>query len=255
MCAKAPKYIEVYSKIRQAILTGEFPAGSFLPTENELMELYDVSKTTVRHAVKLLRERDLVEVRQGSGTKVLPVEQQTVIHSKYHNPGSSTNVVIHYTTHGKGEVNNTKAVIDLVPADETAAAALEIPAGSMVYRLQRLQLIDGTVFGYMVNYIPQSLAPDLNTRGELLTDLYGFLFRNYGIHVTEIRETVDARVAGFMEAQYLQVDINTPLVLLRRIASGNASPVEYCETTVRPDIFHMTVTVDRPGTADSQPYL
>ena len=58
-----------------------------------------------------------------------------------------------------------------------------------------------------------------------------------------------------MEAQYLQVDINTPLVLLRRIAAGDTAPVEYCETTVRPDIFHMTVTVDKPGTADSQPYL
>ena len=69
MTGKAPKYIELYDRIRKDIENGTYPPDSFLPTENELLELYQVSKTTIRHAVRLLREENLVEVRQGFGTQ------------------------------------------------------------------------------------------------------------------------------------------------------------------------------------------
>ena len=259
MCAKMPKYVELYSQLRQAIVHGEYPVGSFLPTENELVEQYNVSKTTIRHAVKLLKDHDLVEVRQGSGTKILPMEQEAVTGKKYSIPDSDTMVAVQYITSGAGEVNNTKATIDRIPASESVARALKVAPGSMVYRLQRLQLVDGTVFGYMVNYLSEESAPDLLAKGELLTDLYGHLFRNYGTRVDDIEETVDAMTAGFMEAQYLQVETGTPLLILRRIARGIANgkkgPVEYCETTVRPDVFRMTVKITSNEDSSVEPFL
>lgn len=39
--------------------------------ENELMEIYGVSRTTIRNAVNLLRDEHIVEVHQGRGTRVL----------------------------------------------------------------------------------------------------------------------------------------------------------------------------------------
>lgn len=246
MSAKMPKYIELYSKLRHSILDGEFPVDSFLPTENELMDRYQVSKTTIRHAVKLLKEHNMVEVRQGSGTKILPLEQELVAGTKYQTPGASTSVLIRYNTKGSGEVHNTRAVIDTVPADGMIAEALEIPPETMVYRLQRLQLVDGAAYGYMVNYITLNMAPDLPSKGEIITDLYGHLYKHYGIEIHDIEETVDSIVAGFMEAQYLQVDAGTPLIILHRVAKSKTTPVEYCETTVRPDLYKMIVKITSP---------
>lgn len=246
MCAKMPKYAELYTQLRHAILSGEYQAGTFLPTENELMKIYDASKTTVRHAIKILREHNLVEVRQGSGTKVLSMEHKTVTGSKYNNPGSSTSIHVQYSADGNGTINNTKAVIDTLPAPEHVAKALNLQVGDPVYRLQRLQLVDTTTFGYMVNYLPKTLVPNLNEKEDVFTGLYDLLFRSYGIQITDATETVDAISAGFMEAQYLQVEISTPLLLLKRIASCKNGPAEYCETTVRPDIFHMTIHVASP---------
>lgn len=243
MCAKASKYIELYSELRHAILTGEFPDGSFLPTENELACRYQVSKTTIRHAIRLLKDHGLVDVRQGSGTKVLSMKQQAVTGSKYKNPDSAISVTVHYSCPGDGTVGNMHAVIDQLPADGNVASALCIRPGDPVYRIQRLQLVDGLIFGYMVNYISVENAPELPAKGDLTTDLYGHLFRHYGTRVLSISETVDAVSAGFMEAQYLQVEIGSPLLLLKRVAIGQRGPVEYCETTVRPDIFHMTVNI------------
>lgn len=253
--SKMPKYIEVYSRLRQEILRGEYPPGSFLPTENELVEKYSASKTTVRHAVKLLREQALVDVKQGSGTKVLAMEQETVQGKKYNIPDTETSVLVRYVTGGSGEVHNTKAVIDQVPAGEAAAKILKVPVGSLIYRMQRLQLVDGIPFGYMVNYLSPATYPDLLSKGELLTDLYGFLFKHYNTAVTSIEESIDAMSAGFMEAQFLQVEIGAPLLLLKRTATDQNTVVEYCETTMRPDIFHMTIKIASQEISGATPFF
>lgn len=52
------------------IVRGVHPPGTSLPTESGLCEAYGVSRTVVREAVKLLQEKGLVQVRQGSGTVV-----------------------------------------------------------------------------------------------------------------------------------------------------------------------------------------
>lgn len=52
------------------INTGQIAAGSRLPTELELCKKYNVSRQTVRQAILLLREDNLVETVKGSGTYV-----------------------------------------------------------------------------------------------------------------------------------------------------------------------------------------
>ncbi|MFR7549033.1 MAG: winged helix-turn-helix domain-containing protein [Clostridium sp.] len=51
-----PIYIIIYDKLKSAIKGGTYPPGSFLPTEQELETLYQVSRTTIRRAVKLLSD-------------------------------------------------------------------------------------------------------------------------------------------------------------------------------------------------------
>ena len=48
------KYLSVYQDLKEAILSGKYLRGSFLPTEVELTEIYSVSHTTVRKAVSEL---------------------------------------------------------------------------------------------------------------------------------------------------------------------------------------------------------
>ena len=45
-----PIYIIIYDKLKSAIKGGTYPPGSFLPTEQELETLYQVSRTTIRRA-------------------------------------------------------------------------------------------------------------------------------------------------------------------------------------------------------------
>lgn len=59
-------------KLAQQILKGEYPAGSILPGEIELGELFGVSRTAVREAVKTLTAKGMVLPRPRIGTRVMP---------------------------------------------------------------------------------------------------------------------------------------------------------------------------------------
>lgn len=63
------KYKEVADQLRHEILSQNTYAGTKkLPTEQELMERYHVSRQTVRQALSILLAENLIQKRQGSGT-------------------------------------------------------------------------------------------------------------------------------------------------------------------------------------------
>jgi DNA-binding FadR family transcriptional regulator len=62
----------VTAELVERIVRGHNPPGTSLPPEPALCEAYSVSRTVVREALKLLQEKGLVQIRQGTGTTVTP---------------------------------------------------------------------------------------------------------------------------------------------------------------------------------------
>jgi len=60
----------VVHAIGQSIVTGEFKPGETLPREPELIDQFQVSRTAIRGAIKVLAAKGLVEARQKAGTRV-----------------------------------------------------------------------------------------------------------------------------------------------------------------------------------------
>jgi DNA-binding FadR family transcriptional regulator len=60
----------VTAELVERIVRGVYPPGSVLPPEPVLCETFSVSRTVIRESVKVLQEKGLVQVRQGSGTSV-----------------------------------------------------------------------------------------------------------------------------------------------------------------------------------------
>lgn len=60
----------VFDQIATDVLSGELPAGSALPSERRLAEVFGVSRPAVREALKRLSAASLVEVRHGGVTTV-----------------------------------------------------------------------------------------------------------------------------------------------------------------------------------------
>jgi DNA-binding FadR family transcriptional regulator len=62
----------VINEIGVGIASGRFPVGSILPRDAELMDMYGVSRTVLREALKTLEAKGLVEARPKVGTRVSP---------------------------------------------------------------------------------------------------------------------------------------------------------------------------------------
>jgi DNA-binding FadR family transcriptional regulator len=55
-----------------AIVGGDYPEGSILPSDTELLARFSVSRTVLREALKTLAAKGMIEARARIGTRVLP---------------------------------------------------------------------------------------------------------------------------------------------------------------------------------------
>ncbi len=69
-----PLYLELTRKLRRQIERGELHGA--MPSEMELAAQWQVSKTTVRKALRELRRAGLVETYHGHGSRVVPPEER-----------------------------------------------------------------------------------------------------------------------------------------------------------------------------------
>jgi DNA-binding FadR family transcriptional regulator len=74
---RRPVYEQVADRLREAILSGELPAGSALPTEKELAERYGVGRTTIREALRALQTKGLA-VASGATSPLRVVEPEAL---------------------------------------------------------------------------------------------------------------------------------------------------------------------------------
>lgn len=61
---------QVTTQIEQLIESGSWPIAKKIPPEMELMKQFDVSRNTLREAIRALVHAGLLETKQGSGTSV-----------------------------------------------------------------------------------------------------------------------------------------------------------------------------------------
>lgn len=70
---------EVLDRLLARIRSGEFPVGSWLPPERELMQSFGVGRPAVREAMQALQRMGLVHIVHGEGARVLPLSADTLI--------------------------------------------------------------------------------------------------------------------------------------------------------------------------------
>ncbi len=83
-----PKFLTIYNTLYKEIQIGKYPSGHALPTEKELCARFDVSRMTLRQAIKLLAEDGIVESTRGKDTllfhKQMPNTLQVWINLSIH---------------------------------------------------------------------------------------------------------------------------------------------------------------------------
>jgi len=232
-----------YHQLKQLILTdiaaNRLGPGDRLPGDHGLCQQYEVSRTVVRQALSELEVEGVITRSKGRGTFVAPT------------PAAEGLIAgltgLYEDVAARGLVLRSKVKrIDVVPADDAQAAALQIPVGEPVVHIERLRFVEGEAWVYAVTDVPRWVAPGLEN--EDLTDdsLYRVLEQGYGVHLVRGRRSVEASLAGARLAELLGIRRSDPLLVLRSVSVDRlARPVESFAAFHRGDRSRFEVDLER----------
>jgi DNA-binding GntR family transcriptional regulator len=235
-----PRYLEIKAAIVADIRDGKFPVGSLLPTEHELCRRFDVSRFTVRQALKGLQDVRMIERRSGVGSLVVAEEQQeTFVHSLT----SLTELLRYpYETYRRDISRQT------IKATPEQAHLLLCSPGEEWVRAQGVRIARGSKFPF--SWVDIYLRPrfqhvfDLpNPKGE---PVYRQIERqlDYRIsraHVEIFAGQITAELSGPME-----IEAGTPALNIIRRYSGSDGAIFLVTYTVHPaNRFVFTMDLER----------
>lgn len=234
-----PKYYQLASILRQKIDDGEWEPRSPIPSERQLEQLYNISRTTIREAVDHLVRQGFLYREHGRGTYVSPQKLQKGLMEL---TSFSEDLIKRGITPGQVIRDMTR----VVPAPNILQR-LELPAGTEVLRIQRIRLGDQVPIGLQTSFIALTSGQNI-TREEMETagSLYRILQEKFGIIPTEADETLEVTLATPEEASLLQIESGAPLLLNERLLfSQNRTPVEFVKILYRGDRYQYYVRLSR----------
>ena len=210
-----PLYRQLENTIRQDIDTGKFPPSSQLPTENELSDIYHVSRVTVRKALSVLSDAGYLERHSGKGTFVAEKKMQRSISQVL---GFTEMCKILHTSAGAKTLK-----IALEDPTEKEIEQLSIQPSEQIITLERLRYSDGKPVLLELNKFPESFS---FLFGVNLTDasLYEAL-RKYDIIFVQSRKTIDIVFATAAESKLLDIPKGHPLLRIRSVVSNSDGSV------------------------------
>ncbi|WP_102158783.1 GntR family transcriptional regulator [Zhihengliuella halotolerans] len=227
-----PKYYE--QKLRILEIIGTSSPGTMIPTERELAERFETSRTTVRKAIAELVVEGRLERTQGRGTfvadpKKIHVRQMT----------SFSQDMTGYKT--------DSVVLDLerVPATEEMAVHLDVPAGSTVTRLRRLRRQETEPLAIETAHLPGEL-PGLEAELAERGSLYATLREAFGIDISAAEDHIETALAAAGDAEVLGVDTGHPLLLVHRTAwDEHGRAAEWTRGLFRGDRFRFIARISK----------
>ncbi len=209
-----PLYQQLEDILEHAIRSGTFQDGRKLPSENRLCKTYGVSRITVRQALALLEQKDLVYTVHGKGTFAkIPTINQHLFKI----------VSFAKVLEGKGLQGHTEVLAFEQNADSPKDQKLlqAGPQGS-IGRLQLIGCAQSAPIVYYDSYLPEKLAADMHAialekalQGQAFSTFD--LYQETGIWIKEIQQVIRAVNSDRRMAEILKVPKGTALIVLESV--------------------------------------
>jgi len=233
-----PLYHQLKDILKRKIISGEWPVGTLIPTEQELIREYGVSRTTVREAVLELVNQGLLQKKQGKGTVVTASRVEERL-------GRLTGFAEEIGE--KGYRHSARLIACEFKKNcfyENSLLGLDMDA--TVFFIDRIRLADGEPIAFERSCWPEEtgkllIKEDLNT-----VAFYHVLEEKYGIVLRDAEETIHAVNATRWEAEMLGISPGEALLERRRVSYdvlGKA--IEYTRTKYRSDKYSYKINLQR----------
>jgi GntR family transcriptional regulator len=230
--------------LTEAIERGVYQPGSPLPSETDLAEQLDVSRATLREALRTLEDRQLIVRRQGRGTFVSQVPIVKDLHRNFGITAMIRAAGYHPATAAQH--------VSTGPAARDAADKLGLAPGDPVTTLRRTRLADKRPVVLSAEILPARILTPADAEQLTAThqSLYAYLYRHRGIGIyrglaelTPVKATADLAAA-------LEVKRGDLLLCISQVDyDDTGKAVMYSIEHHLPDWVRFTVERIGPGSA------
>lgn len=229
------RYMQILTYFTDMIDAGKMQEGQQMPTEREICELFNVSRTTVRMALNTLCQNGYIYKIQGKGTFVAHKKTDMQLN---HLCGFSDEM------RHLGRVPSTELIHQQIAVpNEHIAQALKINPTQRVHILERLRFADEIPMALEKVHLPFHLFPGLENQN-VTTSLYKLLSREYGCERSRAEQSIRAGLADRHAARALDIKSGMPVLLITRVTfDSNGVPFEYVESTYRGDKYVFNVSL------------
>ena len=236
-----PLHEQIARRIRQSISAGLWPSDYKLPAEPQLAEQFEVSRGTIRRALRsLLEDRLLVQV-QGKGTFVAAgaatIEQ----------PIARGPLSIAEALRREGMSFGTQVLsCGRTVAPDRVAALLDVPTLTRTFTMLRRRSVDGHWMALLRNHVRLDLCPAVDAYDYEERTLFSVLEEECGCELEWARRTFEARAAEPEVAEQLEVPVGSPILFMEQVTylPGDI-PIEYSDVWVRGDRFKLSSLLRR----------
>ena len=237
---RLPLYYQLMDIIVGQMDSGELKEHDRLPSERELCELYDVSRTTVRQTMQELEKSKLIYKIHGKGTFVSSrvIDQSLVSFYSFTDEMKKL---------GKDPTSQILA-FNTIQADAHIAGQMRIEENEMIYQLIRLRLADGEPMMFETSYLPTERFPQLKKQDVTEVPLYQLFNEKYQVTISKAKERFKAIKTEKEVADKLHISKDEPSLFIERLTYEQENIVEYTVTIARGDKF--TYSVQLQSNAD-----
>lgn len=198
--------------MREKIYSRAWGMGKKIPSEHDLMEMFGLSRGTVRHAIKSLVDEGLLVQSHGRGTFVA---EGGISH-----PAGRGTISFAESLREQGK-SFTTAVLNqtVLPAPVDIAYELELEPDAPMLFLRRVRSVGGEPIMCIESWISIQRCPGIENAEFTKEGGNAAVERCSKKRVGHVKVRYTARAAGAEHAGYLRCDESTPLLVLEQTIS------------------------------------
>ncbi|PXW88279.1 GntR family transcriptional regulator [Streptohalobacillus salinus] len=228
MGKKQSLHAYIKEELIERIKTNVYKIGEQFPTEHDICEEFNVSRTTVRIALSQLVQEGYLIRQRGKGSFVAePKVNQTLSHTEDR-----------FNQQLKAQGKQGKIILkklEVVPARGSKQERFNLTENDPIQKIKRIRLANEEVTQYEIAYVPWRVAPGLK-KEQLEASLYSTLKDTYDISIHKTTETLEITLADKDVSNYLQCEIGQPCFYIETVAEDDTGRViEFSRSYFRGD--------------------
>ena len=168
------KYKVIAKQIDEDIIAGKYDNTKKLPTVEELMVIYNVSRRTIRQAISTLVDKGEIYQVQGSGIFIRTTAKEGCINIQFMNGLSGD--------FSKDRIKTKALELKIIQANKEISEKMKCAEGTELYYIKRLRYIDNEPYTVEYSYYNKEIVPYLN-KEIAEKSIYSYLTENLKFHI------------------------------------------------------------------------